>query len=326
MSKTERLYHLHNLLSQRRTPITRQALMAELGCSQATLYRLINDLRDHLGAPIETDPDGRGYYYDQHPGVRPFELPGVWISSDELRALMSARELLSGVQPGLMDTALATLQSRIEKLLDSQGVNVATQSKRIRIIHQASRLLSGEQFRPALDALVNRHRLEITYQSRGTGETTQREISPQRLTSYRHNWYLDSWCHLREGLRSFALEKIVVATSTDAEAIEIPDVELNQHYASAYGIFSGPASGSAVLRFSARIARWVADEQWHSRQEGRWLDDGRYELTLPFGQTAELAMDILRYGPEVEVKSPPELRDRVAKLARETLSQYESAS
>ncbi|MFK7957891.1 MAG: helix-turn-helix transcriptional regulator [Lysobacterales bacterium] len=324
MSKIERLYHLHNLLSQRRTPINRQDLMEELGCSQATLYRLINDLRDHLGAPLEQDPDGRGFFYEQHPGVRPFELPGVWISSDELRALMSARELLAGVQPGLMDEALATLQSRIEKLLDNQGINVATQSQRIRILHQASRLISGEQFAPALDALVNRQRLAITYQSRTSDETTQRDISPQRLTSYRHNWYLDAWCHLREGLRSFAVEKILSANNTLEPALELDDAELNRHYASAYGIFSGPANEQAVLRFSPRIARWVADELWHSRQQGQWLDDGRYELTLPYGKTAELAMDILRYGPEVEVVSPDALRQQVIELAQQTFQQYSS--
>ena len=38
MSKVERLYHLHNILSQRRTPISRQDLMERLECSQATLY------------------------------------------------------------------------------------------------------------------------------------------------------------------------------------------------------------------------------------------------------------------------------------------------
>ena len=46
MSKVERLYHLHNILSQRRTPISRQDLMERLECSQATLYRLVAELRD----------------------------------------------------------------------------------------------------------------------------------------------------------------------------------------------------------------------------------------------------------------------------------------
>ncbi|MEM9532851.1 MAG: transcriptional regulator [Pseudomonadota bacterium] len=322
MSKTQRLYDLHNILSQRRTPISRQDLMAELGCSQATLYRLIADLRDHLGAPLEVDEERRGFYYARYPGVRPFELPGVWISSDELRALMSAKELLANVQPGLMDQALTTLQGRIEKLLDAQGVSIETQSRRIRIIHQASRLVSADQFQPAVSALIERRRLKITYEARGSGETTVREISPQRLTSYRHNWYLDAWCHLRKGLRSFALEKILKPETLTRKARSVPDADLNQHYASAYGIFSGPASDEAVIRFSPRIARWVADELWHSRQQGEWLEDGCYELRLPLGHLQELAMDVLRYGPEAQVMAPPALVNRVRDLARETAARY----
>ena len=46
MSKVERLYHLHNILNQRRTPISRHELMDRLECSQATLYRLVAELRD----------------------------------------------------------------------------------------------------------------------------------------------------------------------------------------------------------------------------------------------------------------------------------------
>ncbi len=324
MSKLERLYHLHDILSQRRTPIGRQALMEELGCSQATLYRLIADLRDHLGAPLEQDPETRGFFYQRHPGVRTFELPGIWLSAEELQALMSARQILARVQPGLMEDELKRLQRRIENLLDEKGLDRGTQSRRIRIIHQASRLVSGERFRPVLAALIERRRLKIVYHARGSDERTEREISPQRLTSYRHNWYLDAWCHLRVGLRSFALERVLEAQVTDATAREVDEAELDAHFTSAYGIFSGSARKRAVLVFSARSARWVADELWHSRQEGRWLDDGRYQLRLPFGRSEELVMDILRFGPEVEVLAPESLRREIAQRAAATAALYQA--
>ena len=98
MSKVERLYHLHNILKQRRTPISRQDLMERLECSQATLYRLVGELRDFLGAPIEQDQDNRGFYYDRS-YEQPFELPGIWISPGELQALLTARQVLGNVQP-----------------------------------------------------------------------------------------------------------------------------------------------------------------------------------------------------------------------------------
>ena len=310
MSKLERLYHLHDILSHRRTPITRHLLMEQLECSQATLYRLIADLRDHLGAPIEQDPDGLGFYYESH-GLKPFELPGIWLSPEELQALLSAREVLASVQPGLLENELETLQNRISNLLATKGVDTEKLGSRIRIIHQAGRLVDSEVFRNALAGLVGSKQIQINYHSRGQDQHTERVISAQRLTSYRHNWYLDAWCHLRQGLRSFALERCreLVLLEEPAKVIEV--TELNQHLASAYGIFSGPAEHRATLRFSTTMARWVADELWHSRQETRWLEDGRYELIIPFGRTEELIMDILRFGGEVDVVEPDFLRQAV---------------
>jgi predicted DNA-binding transcriptional regulator YafY len=324
MSKLERLYHLHDILSHRRTPISRHLLMEQLECSQATLYRLIADLRDHLGAPIEQDSEGRGFYYESH-GLKPFELPGIWLSPEELQALLSAREVLASVQPGLLENELETLQKRISSLLETKGVDTESLGSRIRIIHQAGRLVDSDVFRSALGGLVGGKRIQLNYHSRGRDEQTERVISPQRLTSYRHNWYLDAWCHLRKGLRSFALERCVEMQLLP-DAVRSVDVkELNQHLTSAYGIFSGPAKHQATLRFSATMARWVADELWHSRQETRWLKDGRYELTIPFGRTEELIMDILRFGGEVEVLEPDFLREAVISSHQAALKRLTAA-
>ena len=79
------------------------------------------------------------------------------------------------------------------------------------------------------------------------------------------------------------------------------EAELNQHLASSYGIFSGPPKAMATIRFSPHAARWVADEHWHSQQQGEWLKDGRYELHVPYSNSRELLMDVLKYGPDAEI-------------------------
>ncbi|MEM1412717.1 MAG: transcriptional regulator [Pseudomonadota bacterium] len=321
MSKVERLYHLHNILNQRRTPISRQDLMERLGCSQATLYRLVNELRDFLGAPIEQDPDTRGFYYDrsyeQH-----FELPGIWISPDELQALLTARQVLGNVQPGLLEGELASLQQRISNLLQDKGVETEGGDSRIHIQGVAARAVPGHLFQDVLGALVERKRLQIRYHGRRRDQVSEREISPQRLTQYRNSWYLDAWCHKAEGLRSFALERITDLERRDAEAKEVTSDELTRHFDGAYGIFSGPAEHLARIRFSPEMSRWVAEEQWHPDQSGAFDDDGAWVLSLPFSSPRELAMDILRYGPEAEVLEPDFLRDAVGDAARTTAQQY----
>ncbi|NND45463.1 MAG: WYL domain-containing transcriptional regulator [Xanthomonadales bacterium] len=322
MSKVERLYHLHNILNQRRTPISRHDLMERLECSQATLYRLVAELRDYLGAPLEQDPDTRGFYYDRSYD-QPFDLPGIWISPEELQALLTARQVLGNVQPGLLEGELASLQGRISSLLQKKGVETDEGDSRIHIQAIAGRPVPGHLFQDVLGALVKRRRLHIQYHGRRRDQTSERTISPQRLTQYRNSWYLDAWCHVAKGLRSFALERIREQRLLDEAAREIDAADLSAHFDHSYGIFSGPASHVAELRFSPEMSRWVAEEQWHPEQQGSLDSEGAWTLKLPFSDPRELVMDILRYGPEVEVRGPDFLRDAVAEAAARTAALYD---
>ncbi len=321
MSKVERLYHLHNILSQRRTPISRQDLMERLECSQATLYRLVAELRDFLGAPLEQDADNRGFYYDRSYD-QPFELPGIWISPAELQALLTARQVLGNVQPGLLEGELQSLQGRISSLLQKKGVDAEEGQSRIHIQSVAGRAVPEHLFQDVMGALIGRQQLHIVYHGRRKDDISERDISPQRLTQYRNSWYLDAWCHKAEGLRSFSLERISDQVLLEDLALEVPAVHLAGHFDSAYGIFSGPAEHLAILRFTPEMSRWVAEEQWHPDQKGHYDGEGAWTLELPFSSPRELVMDILRYGPEVEVVEPPFLRDAVAEFARRAAEIY----
>ena len=321
MSKVERLYHLHNILDQRRTPISRHDLMERLECSQATLYRLVNELRDFLGAPIEQDPETRGFYYDRS-YEQPFDLPGIWISPGELQALLTARQVLGNVQPGLLEGELKSLQGRISSLLQKKGVEPASGESRIHIQNVAGRAVPARMFQDVLGALVQRKRLQIRYHSRRRAAASERVISPQRLTQHRNSWYLDAWCHEAEGLRSFALERIREQELLDAKAKEVSRGMLSKHFDRSYGIFSGPPEHVAELRFTPEMARWVAEENWHPDQEGAFLEDGSWLLKVPFSGARELIMDVMRYGAEVEVLAPDFLRDAVADEARRAAGRY----
>ncbi|MFW6340244.1 MAG: helix-turn-helix transcriptional regulator [Wenzhouxiangella sp.] len=322
MSRRERLYHLHDILRQRRTRVSRQVLMDELGCSQATLYRLIAELRDRLGAPLEQDEDGRGFFYDRSLAGH-FELPGLWISPDELQALLIARHVLGNVQPGLLEGELLGVQERINQLLDRQGLDFSAQPERINIRKDAGRPVPGALFEDVLGALFGRQRLGIDYHGRRRDDVSSREVSPQRLTSYRDRWYLDAWCHRAEGLRSFSLERIRSLDRLAEPALEVDPELIREQLDGAFGIFSGPAEHLATLRFSPEAARWAAEEMWHPDQRGSWQDDGSYQLEVPFGQDRELQMDILRYGHDVEVLRPDFLRAAIQRALHAALNRYQ---
>jgi len=296
--------------------------MEELGCSQATLYRLIAELRDQLGAPLEQDPEGRGFFYDRQLAGH-FELPGLWISPDELQALLTARHILGNVQPGLLEEELQGVQQRINQLLDQQGLNFSAQPERIYIRKDAGRPVPSDLFEDILQALFKRQQVNIEYHGRRRDESNRRLVSPQRLTSYRDRWYLDAWCHEAKGLRSFALERVRSMEVCADAAIEIDIQEIQKELDQAFGIFSGPADNQAVLVFNEEAARWAAEERWHRDQQGHWLADGSYELSFPFGQSQELVMEILRYGPDVEVKAPDFLRQKVCQCLESAARNYQ---
>ena len=320
MDRYERILALHRRLKTSRYPVGIQGLMQELGCSRATLYRDIAFLRDALGAPIDSASDGR-IRYDEQEAER-FELPGLWLNSDELHALLAAHQLLDRTGQGVLSSALAPLKGRIESLLAQQAGGKRWPVERVRVIASGVRRRDELAFRLVASGVLERRQLEFDYLARSTNERTHRKVSPQRLTHYKDNWYLDAFDHEREGLRSFSVDRVQNARLLEAPARDLADEELNQHLSSSYGIFSGTPKGVATIVFSAKAARWVADEHWHSKQEGRFLPDGRYELKVPYSQSKELLMDVLRYGADAEVVAPAPLREQARTLLQLALSAY----
>lgn len=322
MDKLDRIHTLHKLLRGRRTALPMSDIRDALECGDSTARRTIAALRDRYQAPLDFDRKAGGWRYDQHDGKHPFELPGLWFSDAELHALLAAHQLFAEIAPGLLQAEVAPLTERIQGILARRGLNPDQLARRVHLVPIGARPLQPQGFALIAQALLQRRRLRIRYRSRSRGDTDQRDISPQRLTWYRNNWYLDAWCHSADAFRRFACECIQAAEALEAEARACPEAELDAYFASAYGIFAGAAPHTAVLRFSPERARWVADEAWHPDQSGTLLPDGRYELRVPYGADRELLMDILRHGPEVEVLAPPELRQAAQDLLARTLARY----
>ena len=320
LSKLDELYRLHRLLDGRRTGLSRAALIGEHGFARSTLARLIAELRDKLGAPLIHDRERGGYRYDTADGHH--ALPGLWFTPAELLSLVTLEQLLAHVEPGLFEGHLRPLRERIDQLLASHHLGEGEIAQRIRILGMAARHKDPRHFQAVAHAVLQRTRLRIGYYNRERNEVGTREISPQRLIHYRDNWYLDAWCHAKKGLRSFAVECIRAVEPLSKATKAVPHATLDRELGSSYGIFAGPPVATAMLRFTPKRARWVAGENWHPRQQGRWLEDGRYELRLPYSDDRELLMDILKYGPEVEVVAPQALRETVEKLLESAASQY----
>ena len=319
MGTLERVYQIDQLLANRQG-VSRRELEARLGISWATLKRDLAYMKERLHAPIVFDRVMGGYRFAApRQTIGPlYELPGLWFSAAEIHALLTMRHLLVNLDTGgLLEPHVQPLLSRLNGLLGTGDNTPAEIQRRVRLITVGARAFHLDHFQAIGSALLRRKRLILRYRARGTDTVTEREVSPQRLMYYRHNWYLDAWCHLRDDLRSFAVDAIQAATMLDTRASDIDEGLLDSVLGSGYGIFSGIEVAWARLHFSPARARWVATERWHPQQEGRMLEDGSYELRVPYADDREILMDILKYGGDCRVLGPQSLIDRVkAEFAR----------
>lgn len=307
MYNAARLHRIDQMLNARRS-VSFDDLQEELGVSRATLKRDLSYLRNRFNAPIVYDRDLGGYRFDKQGTGPRYELPGLWFDEAETAALVTMSQLLLELDSHLLAPHIQPLLARIDSILGDGRVDSHELRRRIRITRTGARPPTNDVFPVIGHALLGRHRLQLHYYARGTDETSDRSVSPQRLVHYRNNWYLDAWCHLRNALRSFALDGIRSAAALEEAAIDVADEELDRFFGSGWGIFSGSKVRWARLRFEVERARWVASEHWHSQQRGQFEPDGRYILELPYSDPRELITEILRHSGSVEVLEPPELR------------------
>jgi predicted DNA-binding transcriptional regulator YafY len=326
LDRTERFYKIDQLLQTRRPVVKVREFLAELGISLATFKRDLEYMRERLNAPIVWDREQNGYRFEEPPARGPkYELPGLWFSPEEAQALLTMEHLLEGLEPSLLGPHLAPLRTRLTALLTTGEHSAAEVRRRIRVIPFGARRHEPKHFSLIASAVLGRQRLRIEYFNRSRGEVSEREVSPQRLVYYRANWYLDTWDHLRNDIRSFSLDAVRAAEMLPAKARDLPDAQLDEVLAAGYGIFGGRKVQWATLRFSAERARYVSLEEWHPKQRARWEKDGRYVLEVPFSSEKELVMDVLKHGADVEVLEPASLREELRARAQSVAALYRDA-
>ena len=318
MTKPERHALLLQQLPKNQQAIPLSQLAEWLNCSERTIRRDIEELVSFRHAPWFIL--GGNVYLDCS-RKHQIEVEGYWFTSEELFSLLALYQMVDSLSEGLLSGHFLDFKQRILQLLGpkQQSQNL---TRNVKIIPIASPPIDNNRLNKVTEAIANQQQLKIEFWNRHQDIVTERNISPYQLVRYRDRWFIDAFCHKRNALRSFSVEAIIHISPLNRDAIPPNENQLKTFYQSSYGIFNGKATQVAILNFSAYQARWIKEQQWHPQQTATWLDDGRYQLQLLYNSDPELIQDILKFGPEVEVISPPELRRKVIEQLQKTLSCY----
>jgi len=105
MDKFDRFQYLHRLFSSRRRAVSIAFIAENLECTEKHAKTLVRQLRDYWQAPLEYDAQQKGWYYNLKQGEK-FELPGLWLTAEELQALSALLHLLHSMSQGMVSRSV----------------------------------------------------------------------------------------------------------------------------------------------------------------------------------------------------------------------------
>lgn len=309
MSILERIYFFHANIKAGKYPNT-TALTHTFEISSATAHRDVSYLRDRLLAPLAFHHRNNGYYYTREDFQLPFE------NSPSMTLILG---LLGNMakETGLAELPeLAEIKERLQMILFPGQRNI---DDFLYCEWVEKELINSSVFQVVLEALRKQQQLKFSYRD-GTGKISRRRVDPMKLVNYQGRWYLLSWCWSRKARRMFHLARVKDAQLQEApitHQIEQEDTWLNK----SFGIFKGPVTYKATIRFTGLAAELIRHQHWHPEQQCI-ADDNGVTLSLPIADDRELLMKVLKFGSQAEIIAPKVLRHKLQKELKQTISLY----
>ena len=216
MNRTDRLYALVEALRARAPrPMRAAELAARFEVSTRTIERDLLALQE-AGVPIWAQP-GPGGGYTLNPETT---LPPLNLTPEEAVALATALAAMPAMPfANAGRSALGKLSAVMGSAPRDTAAYLAT---RIRVTPFAEQPV-GPEWESLQHALLHPEVLLITYQDRH-GVVTERTVEPSGLLGTSSGWFLVAWCRLRQGARTFRLDRITHIART-GETMTPPDLD-----------------------------------------------------------------------------------------------------
>ena len=257
---------------------------------------------------------------------------GVWRVTDEfkralplkltlgeLAALLMSRDLLSPLGMSMLGPEVASAFDKIQNVLSRDAQKVLDQIRdRLGVRPAGAKLQApaAEHLPKIHQALAEHRTLRTRYYSASRDSEDVREIDPYHLTLFNGGLYLVGHCHLRNAVRTFAVERMRTVELTRGR-FEVPvDFNAERFLEGAWGILRGDLVTVRVL-FARGLAPYIRERLWHPSQKLRELSDARVEMMLTVADTLEVRRWILGFGVEAEVVAPPGLREALRREAEQ---------
>ena len=299
-----------------RQPHQRAAdLAARLDVSERTLHRYMGMLEE-MGIPIYAERGRNGGFSL----ARGFRMPPLVFTPEEAVAVHLGTTLVQEVWGKLYEEAAQGALAKLENVLPEEQRQEVAWAGRTLIATNMNRTHQNRMM-PLLEKLRQathqKRRAHMVYQGRDQAPVS-REVDIYALVYRWKWWYAIGYCHLRQDIRFFRVDRINDLNLLNEHFSIPPDFEVHQYLAMEP---AAPADTQVKMRFlpeGAFLAQY-GRSQW---QKMETQPDGSVIVTFGVQELNAAAATALSYGPVVEVLSPPEVRQILHDWAVEAAEKY----
>lgn len=294
----------------------------ELYNSERTFYR-DREALEAAGFPLAPLPDDPARRWGL---LRTFARQGgVPLTMSEVFALRWARRALSGPRGGLFAEALDSLAQKLDATLSPRLLGFARALDEVVVASPLSGgQLSAEQ-RRTVDALTQacaeRRTVALAYRA-GSGALSRRRVDPYNLWARDTGVYLYAWCHARQAIRTFRLDRIQDLEVTAEPFTPKPGADLASYTETRFRMLGDGSPEHVVIRFAPELAHYIGERTWHPSQSLETEPAGSVLLHLHVDGLQELAAWILSFGPQAQALAPPRLVDHLKTQLEKTRAHY----
>jgi len=305
------------LMLQSRSSWKAYELAVELNVSERTVHRYMAMLEE-MGIPIYSERGPHGGFSL----VRGYKLPPLLFTAEEATVLYMGANLVREVWGQTYDDAVTAVTAKLDNVLPDDLREEVTRARQSLVVGGLTRM----DYRPwettihtLRRCIGDRRCVRLLYRGFARQEDTDRVVEPYALTLKWGLWYLVGFCHLRQELRTFRVDRIQQVTSLKDRFTMPRDFSVREYLARSMRFEPAYTVG---VHLEASVAPDVRE------RHGHWMDmtdhaDG--SITVRFG-VAGLAWAtgwVLTHGPAAKVLEPPELAALVRAAAEGIVGRYE---
>lgn len=301
--KVIRLLDIYTLIAQGCYPSV-DYLSDRFDASKRSIYRYLEII--NFIDPIEFDKERKGFRF-----VNSDRIKKLTLSEDQLLMLLVMGETVSrlGVQfKENFHTLVSNLLNVAKIPSDRNQIPIA-----IKIPDAVETEKTKEYFETIARCIKEKRAVEIVYKAFHAKEATERRVDPYGLVFYEGAWILIGYCHLREMIRHFALDRIADLKEQLYHFKPLEDFDIGNHLSGSWGVYDEEAVRITV-RFLPEVAEYILrKDSWHPSEKRKILQSGHVELSFTVAGINEIKGWLYSWMPYVEVIKPKWFREAVKK-------------